>query len=342
MRETPFLIAAAQHRCTPSTLTSKTRHHSRGSRSHVAPSWLPIPAFATSRSTGADSARSTAAASETSSWTARPPISAATASTWSSERAATVTSQPSAASTRAMFAPIPRPPPVTKASGNRSLDCVERLRVLERRYVAGVGSERLRADGTAHDLRRARLRQCVDEEHAVRLERLTELRSDVRRDLLLCRRHVRQQAREDPGRLALHLVRHADGGRLAHGRMPDRGRLELGRPDPLAGDVERVVGTAVQEPEAVLVDRRPVAVHPHAGQPRPVCVEKLLRVAPEATRHARERTAADQLADLARADERPSLVVDDVHRHPERRASHRARLDRARDGGREEARADLG
>ena len=44
----------------------------------------------------------------------------------------------------------------------------------------------------------------------------------------------------------------------------DRGRLELGRPDPLAGDVERVVGAPVQEPVAVLVDRGPVAVHPDA------------------------------------------------------------------------------
>ena len=50
----------------------------------------------------------------------------------------------------------------------------------------------------------------------------------------------------------------------ASATMPDadRRRLELRRADALARDVERVVGAAVQEPVAVLVDRRPVAVRP--------------------------------------------------------------------------------
>ena len=52
--------------------------------------------------------------------------------------------------------------------------------------------------------------------------------------------------------------------------------------------------------------------------------------------------AADELADLAGADQRVAGVVDDVHRHPERRAAERARLDRADGSGREEAGADLG
>ena len=59
------------------------------------------------------------------------------------------------------------------AGGGRG-DRLERLRVLERREVAGVGAERRRAHGTTHDLRRARLRQRVDEDHAARRERLAE------------------------------------------------------------------------------------------------------------------------------------------------------------------------
>src|SRR5438552_3404750 len=169
-------MTARQQRCTPSTFTSRTRHQSSGSASQVAPAWLPMPAFATSRSTGtAAKACSTAAGSDTSSSTARPPISAATASTWSSERAATVTSQPSAASERATLALIPRPPPVMNALANRRLDRVERLGVLERGQVAGIGAERLGPDGAPYDLRRARLRQRVDEEDALGLEGLAEL-----------------------------------------------------------------------------------------------------------------------------------------------------------------------
>ena len=147
---------------------------------------------------------------------------------------------------------------------------------------------------------------------------------------------------EDPGNLALHLVRDADGGGLGDGRVGDHGGLDLGRADALARDVERVVGAAVQEPVAVLVHRRPVAVHPDPGKPAPVRVEVALGVAPEAPCHPRERLPADELPDLAALDERVALLVDDVHIHPERGAAERARFDRDRRRGREKARADLG
>src|SRR3954452_7487793 len=342
-------ITARQHRWTPRTFTSKVRHHSPGSVSQERESREPVPALAKSSSTGPVSAtaRSTASREVTSSSTARPPISDATASTWSRERAPTTTSKPSAASARAAFAPIPRPPPVTSAtrSGNRGLDRVQRLRVLERRDVARVGAERLRAHGTADDLRRARLRQRVDEHDPVRLERLPELVRDRGRDLGGERRRrlvPRQEAAEDPRDLALHLVRHADRRGLSDRGVADRGRLELRRPHPLAGDVERVVGAAVEEPESVLVDRRPVAVRPDPGEAAPVGLDELLRIAPEAACHARERPAADELADLAGADERAPVAVDHVHRHSERGAADRAGLDRRNGRRRQEAGADLG
>src|SRR4051812_40103112 len=235
MRDTPAASAASQQRWTPRTFTSNVRQKSFS---------FPMPAFATSRSNAPISAktRATDSRAETSSSIAVPPISCATVSIWSGERAVTTTSQPSRASAREMFAPIPRPPPVTTALANCFLDHVQCLRVLERRQVARVGAERRRLQRAAHDLRRTRLRKRVDEEDPVRLECLAELRRDVRGDVCLRRFGAGQQAREDPGGLALDLVRDADRRGLTHGRMADRGRLELGRTDALAGDVQRVVG----------------------------------------------------------------------------------------------------
>src|SRR5215831_385141 len=131
---------------------------------------------------------------ETSSSTARPPISSATVSTSALVRAPTTTEKPSSASARATLAPTPRPPPVTNASrsANRGPDLVERLGVLDRREVAGVDAEGGRAHGAPHDLRRARLRQRLDEDDPVRLERPPELGGDRVRDGVLRRVRARK------------------------------------------------------------------------------------------------------------------------------------------------------
>ncbi len=170
---------------------------------------------------------------------------------------------------------------------------------------------------------------------------LPELLGDERAHVLLQRGHAGREHAEHPCDLALDLVRHADRRRLGDRGMRDRGRLELGRPDALAGDVQRVVGAPVQEPVAVLVDRGPVAVRPHAGEAAPVRLQVALGVAPEPARHPRERLPADELADLAGADQRPALGVDDVHRHSRRRPADGAVLDRLRRTRPEEDRADL-
>ena len=94
-------------------------------------------------------------------------------------------------------------------------------------------------------------------------------------------------------------------------------------PMRLPGDVERVVGAPVQEPVAVLVDGRPVAVRPHAGEAAPVRLEVALRVAPEPARHARERPLADELADLAA--DGVAVGVEHVHVLAERGEAERAR-----------------
>src|SRR5690242_14520725 len=196
-----------------------------------------MPAFANRKSTWpiSPNARSTSSRRATSICTARPPISSATKSISSRERAPTTTDQPSPARARAVFAPMPRPPPVTTAtpSGNRGLDLIERFRVLERGEVARVGAQGLRSYRAADDLGRARLRERLDEEHAVRLERLSELVGDVGSYLVRRGLGSRQEAAEDPCGLALHRVPDADRGGLAHGGVADRRRLELRRSDPL-------------------------------------------------------------------------------------------------------------
>src|SRR5262249_50261748 len=147
---------------------------------------------------------------------------------------------------------------------------------------------------------------------------------------------ARAEDTEDPGDFALHLVWHADRGCFRNRRMRDCGGLELRGADPLAGDVERVVGPSVQEPVTVRVDRRPVAVRPHAREPAPVRVEVALVVAPDTARHAGPRSLAHELADLAA--HWPALRVEDVHVLPESREAERNLLDRLGDAGREKAR----
>ena len=81
-----------------------------------------MPALFASRSIGPSSRStvaiiaSTSACLLTSAVTASPPISCAVSSTWSLDRAATATRIPASASSRAIPRPMPRPPPVTRAT----------------------------------------------------------------------------------------------------------------------------------------------------------------------------------------------------------------------------------
>src|ERR1700730_5038168 len=302
-----------------------------------------MPALQTRRSTSPASLaqRSTSSRFETSPTSARPPMSRATVSTCFCVRPVTRTRMPAAASSRAMFSPIPRPPPVTRAlPDNGTADLLQALRVLERRQVAGILSEHARTNCAADDLCRPRLRQRSDPENPVGLERLAERIGDGVRDTLVLLLLARFRHAEDPRHLALHRVRHADRCSLRHDAARDRGRLELRRPDPLACDVQRVVGAAVQIPVAVLVDRRPVAMRPHAREALPVRLEVALVVAPDSTRHARPWPAADQLADLTGAHGLAGLI-DDVHVFAERGEADRDRLDRLGEHGGKETGANL-
>src|SRR5438034_11721175 len=151
-------MTARQQRYTPRTLTRKTRHQSAGASSHARASGLPMPAFAQSRSIGPRplstwrTIDSTESGLETSATTGIPPRSYATSSTSSLVRAATAMRAPARASSRAMLAPIPRPPPVTSATcpSRRSSAIALRGR-LEQRVDSFAGRHRQRMPARAAD-----------------------------------------------------------------------------------------------------------------------------------------------------------------------------------------------
>src|SRR3982751_6056013 len=143
-----------------------------------------MPAFAQRMSIGPrpDSTErtidSTDSRCETSATIGYASISSASSSSSSLVRAAIATPAPADRNSRAMFAPMPRPPPVTSAicpsSSGKGLDLLQRFGILQRRQVPWILPDRLRADGASHDLRAARLRQRADPFDSLGLERLAE------------------------------------------------------------------------------------------------------------------------------------------------------------------------
>src|SRR6185312_2983381 len=102
----------------------------------------------------------------------------------------------------------------------------------------------------------------------------------------------------------------------------------------------RVVRTSQDVPEAVIVDPRPVAVHPDVRPARPVGAEVTRVVAPEAARHADPGSANHQFADLAA--HRLTGRIDHIGGHPRHRAGKGARLLRLDRDAADDAATDLG
>src|SRR4051812_23218652 len=122
--------------------------------------------------------------------------------------------------------------------------------------------------------------------------------------------------------------------------MTHRGRLDLRRSDTFAGDLERVVAAALDEPVAVLIDHGPVAVDPGAWNSRPVGLDVTVRILPEAARHARQRLSQRQLAHHAA--HRISVSVDYVGRGAHAGSAEGRWLDRRHQVAAHDAAADLG
>src|SRR6266542_861245 len=230
-------ITARQQRQTPSTFTSKVRHHSRASISHAASSCGAIPAFAHRRSTGPSTPSTcatiaaTASASETSATTASPSTSRATASTSSRVRALTATRAPALASSRAMLAPIPRPPPVTSAtcpSSRSSLTPVhprreDRIYGLRRRHREAVRTCATH-DETVQRLELEAL--AVDE---VVMHRVRRLGGERPRELGVAVENVRRQLHAFGGRERDDLFAEAAVQGPRRRVLADRANLQAGR-----------------------------------------------------------------------------------------------------------------
>src|SRR5688572_19773946 len=126
--------------------------------------------------------------------------------------------------------------------------------------------------------------------------------------------------------------------------MRDRGRLDLGWSDALAGYFQGVVAASLDVPVALVVDTCPIAVNPGVRESCPVRLEiapVLGRlVAPEPAGHAGPGLTDDELAD--RAADRAALLVDDVGGHPRARTDERSRLDGRPRGAADDPTGDLG
>src|ERR1700732_3281259 len=106
-------------------------------------------------------------------------------------------------------------------------------------------------------------------------------------------------------------MRYTDRGRfLDTWKLRGRG-LDFGRAETFARDLERIVGTAEQEPMAVGVAKRPVAMHPDSLEAAPVRIEIALRILPETLGHARPRVQRCKLAH--RVYHRLAVVVERDH-----------------------------
>src|SRR5262249_29068055 len=140
--------------------------------------------------------------------------------------------------------------------------------------------------------------------------------------------------------VALDLVRHANRRRLGRRRVRPRRRLDLRRAEALARHLDRVVRAAQDVPEAVAINRCPVAVDPDPGNAAPVGVLVACGIAPEAARHAGPWLADHQLADLPA--HRIALPVHHVLRNARDRTREGTGLDRRDSGTADDAAGNLG
>src|SRR6266852_4007223 len=126
--------------------------------------------------------------------------------------------------------------------------------------------------------------------------------------------------------------------------MRDRGRFDLRRSDPFAGDLQRVVAAPLDVPVALVVDARPIAVHPGVWEARPVGLKVAAflgrRIAPKAASHARPGLANDELAH--RAAHGQPLLVDHISSHSRAWPDKGGRLYRGPRRAPDDAPRDLG
>src|SRR5438093_6713887 len=186
---------------------------------------------------------------------------------------------------------------------NELPDSIHRGGVLERRQIPEIGFAEVRAaNHPAQDFGVPRLRELGHEPDGVGSQRPAEQLHDLVRDV--ARQGVRWLAAgaeygEHDHRLAFELVRDADHRRFEHGRVRRGRRLDLRGTDPFPRNLQRVVAAAVDVPESIVVDPRPVAVDPDVWEASPIRRQVVLGGVPEAPRHPWPRLPDDELAHRA-------------------------------------------
>src|SRR5690606_34342132 len=98
---------------------------------------------------------------------------------------------------------------------------------------------------------------------------------------------------EDDDSLPFDVVRNTDRGGFLDCFVRNGRRFDFGRTDPLAGDLERVIGATANEPGAIFGDLGPVAVDPDTRKPGPVGVQVSVVITPESLGDSNPRLADD-------------------------------------------------
>src|SRR5690606_36291477 len=132
---------------------------------------------------------------------------------------------------------------------------------------------------------------------------------------LIVPRAARHENHDAADALRLHGVWDAD-----HRRFGDLARrreqpLDFRWPGSFAGDFQRVVRTAENEPEAVAIAHRPVALTPDARNIPPVTLEIALIVIPEAPAETDVCAAENELTDNAVGDGFTALIDNRSEEH---------------------------
>lgn len=127
--------------------------------------------------------------------------------------------------------------------------------------------------------------------------------------------------------LPFHRIGQRNGRHVAHERRPEHDRLDLGRPQPLAGNLQRVVRTAEDEELSVIVFEQQVAMRPQPGPLAPVRFLVAVGRVPESRRHPDERRGDHQFT--GNAAHAPPLLVGRERVDARRYGVESARTDRA-------------
>ena len=150
----------------------------------------------------------------------------------------------------------------------------------------------------------ARLGQVFDELDFTRLQGLAQFIGDQilqRFAQIIIGLRVGREDAEAHHALAFQFIGHADDGRFADEDVRHEDRFHFRRAEAFARHFDRVIRSTEDVPQAIVIDRGPIAMHPHVREAAPIGFDVPIGIAPEAARHADPRLADHQLADLLRA-----------------------------------------